>query len=61
MSDLIKGEQFQVGEVWVSPKGYFYKVMENNGSQVVMRMNIHGTGRKIFRNKYKTIGWTLEK
>lgn len=60
MSNITKGEQFQVGEVWVSPKGYFYKVTECKGVQVTLRMNIHGTGRKVLRNKYKIIGWTLE-
>lgn len=60
MNDIVKGERFQVGEVWLSPKGYFYKVTEVNGVQAVLRMGKDGTNRKVLRNKYKVIGWTLQ-
>lgn len=50
-------EEFKVGLVYVSPKGYNYKVIEVNGVQAVMRLGSHGLGRMVRRNKYKTKNW----
>lgn len=52
-------EFFQVGQVWLSPKGYFHKVVSVEGVNVTMRAGKYGNGRKTKRNKYAIGGWTI--
>jgi hypothetical protein len=59
MSNLSTGETFRVGEVWLSPKNYYYKVTEVKGEQATLRMGMDGSNRKVYRDKNKVIGWTL--
>lgn len=51
-SEIVKGEGFQVGEVWQSPRGFLYKVVEVVGSQATLRMGTGGSGRKARRWVY---------
>lgn len=61
-NEIKKGERFQVGEVWISPKGALYLVKEAVGYQAVLRLGIHGMGqRKVYRNVDATDGWSLYK
>lgn len=59
--EIKKGERFQVGEVWESPRGYLYLVKEIVGSQAVMRMGTHGLGRKVRLNVDAINGWSIYK
>ncbi|MFP2385831.1 hypothetical protein [Enterobacter ludwigii] len=59
--EIKKGERFQVGEVWESPRGYLYLVKEIVESQAVMRMGTHGLGRKVRRNVDAINGWSIYK
>nr|TWR32179.1 hypothetical protein FQY85_18655 [Cronobacter turicensis] len=54
-----KGERFSVGEVWQSPRGYLYRVIEVIGSQAVMRLGATGYGRKVRRNVDAISGWSI--
>ncbi|EOC0398831.1 hypothetical protein ACOIEU_002544 [Cronobacter sakazakii] len=56
-----KGERFSVGEVWQSPRGYLYRVIEVIGSQAVMRLWIEASGRKVRRNVDAISGWSIYK
>ena len=60
-TEIKKGERFQVGEVWESPRGYLYLVKEIVGSQAVMRMGTDGSGRKVRRNVDAINGWSIYK
>ncbi len=61
-NEIKKGERFQIGEVWISPKGTLYLVKEVVGSQAVLRLGIHGMGqRKVYRNVDAIDGWSLYK
>lgn len=59
-----KGEVFQPGEVWKSPKGFFYLVMSyedkpGKTKQAVLRLGITGYGRKKLRDWDAVSGWTI--
>lgn len=60
---LVKSDRellFHVGQVWLSPRGYFYKVMDVNCcGQAVLRGGMNGNGRKVLRNKNAVIRWSL--
>ena len=60
-SEIVKGEGFQVGEVWQSPRGFLYKVVEVVGSQATLRMGTDGSGRKARRWVYSINGWSIYK
>ena len=60
-TELKKGERFQVGEVWESPRGYLYLVKEIVGSQATLRMGTNGGGRKVRRNVDAINGWSIYK
>ncbi|MCE6965093.1 hypothetical protein K6W81_14555 [Enterobacter sp. MW07] len=61
MDKFIKGERFKLGEVWQSPRGFLYKVVEVVGSQAVMKMGSTGGGRKIRRHVDAVVGWSIYK
>lgn len=54
------GEIFRVAEVWVSPRGTIYRVIEAthpSGRQLRLRVGANGTGRSIFRDRGDVLGW----
>lgn len=54
-----RGEVFQVGEVWESPRGTVYLVIGVEGRQATLRAGVDGKGR-VTRRWYDTTGrWTL--
>lgn len=57
---IVAGEAFQLDEVWRSPKGTFYRVVEAvpGSRQVALRAGIHGTGKKRYRTWDRVEGWT---
>lgn len=59
--DIKKGERFQVGEVWQSPRGFLYKVTDVSGRQAIMRMGSHGKGRIRRRWVDAIEGWSIYK
>lgn len=64
MNTLIKGEVFQPGEIWMSPKGVLHRVMAyevNDGmtKKVVLRISVDGSGRKVIRDWDAISSWTL--
>ncbi|MFY0857254.1 hypothetical protein ACA365_20005 [Enterobacter roggenkampii] len=56
---VIKGERFQIGEVWQSPRGFLYKVVDVAGKEAVLRLGTHGLGRKTKRWVDTISGWSL--
>lgn len=51
---------FQVGEVWISPKGTIFKVVRAyNPSQVVLGRGFDGSGRKVLRRCDRVDGWAI--
>lgn len=50
---------FKLGEVWLSPRNYFYKVVAIEGEHVILRMGVHGKGKKIKRRADITKNWSL--
>lgn len=64
MNALKKGEFFQPGEVWMSPKGILHRAMAcagNNGGprKAVLRIGTDGSGRKVMRDWDAVDNWTL--
>lgn len=59
MSDTSEKEQFKKGQVWLSPRGYYYQVTETKGSQATLRMGVGGYGRKTFRDINATKNWSF--
>lgn len=60
-TEVISGERFQAGEVWKSPRGFLYKVVEVNGTQAVLKMGTDGSGRKARRWVDAINGWSIYK
>lgn len=61
-TEIKKGERFQVGEVWISPKGTLYLVKEVVGNKAVLRLGLHGMGKRDnYRNVDAIDGWSLYK
>ncbi|MBL5927828.1 hypothetical protein JBO37_19775 [Enterobacter asburiae] len=60
-TEIKKGERFQVGEVWMSPRSYLYLVQEIVGSQAILRIGTNGGGRKVRRNVDAINGWSIYK
>ncbi|HAI51369.1 hypothetical protein [Atlantibacter hermannii] len=56
---IIKGERFQSGEIWQSPRGFLYKVVAISGREAILRMGTHGRGRKTKRQVDAISGWSL--
>lgn len=56
---IIKGERFQSGEIWQSPRGFLYKVVAIAGREAILRMGTHGLGRKRKRQVDAISGWSL--
>lgn len=50
---------FEVGEIWLSPSGYFYKVVDVQNNHAILKMGTRGLGRKIKRRKDTTKNWRL--
>lgn len=59
--EIKKGERFQVGEVWMSPRSYLYLVQEIVGPQAILRMGTNGGGRKVRRDVDAINGWSIYK
>lgn len=63
---LNKGDAFQPGEVWKTPKGGLYRVMGyeqkpgKQKQQAVLRVGVDGAGRKILRDWDDVINWVLQ-
>lgn len=49
--------EFKIGDIWLSPRGAFYKVVSVEGEHAILKMGIHGNGRKIKRRKDTTRNW----
>jgi hypothetical protein len=50
---------FTVGDVWVSPNGWFHKVMKySKRGQAVLRKGIDGDGVHLYRDRDATRNWT---
>lgn len=60
----VKGETFQYGEVWFSPRGVLWKVVgfapAKHCPQAILRLGAEGTGRKRVRDWDKVQGWSLQ-
>ncbi len=62
---LSKGDAFQPGEVWMTPKGGLYRVMgyehkPGKPKQAVLRVGANGAGRKVLRDWDAVIGWVTQ-
>ena len=60
------GERFEVGQVWATPRGTLWRVMQEisgptkrHTPQVVLREGIDGTGRKALRDWDAVLGWVI--
>lgn len=60
------GDCFEVGQVWESPRGTLYKVVDggydaisHSTSQAVLRLGEDGKGRKVFRQWDAVINWCI--
>ena len=54
------GEVFEIGQVWMSPRGFLYHVVgiePGRHRQAVLRMG--GTGRKVRRDWDAVMGWVI--
>ena len=51
------GDSFRVGEVWVSPRGTYYRVESREGWHVTLRAGLYGGGRRHKRPWADVIGW----
>lgn len=47
-------KHFEAGEIWLSPRGYFYNVVDVQNNHAILKMGTHGLGRKIKRRKNAT-------
>lgn len=56
---IFKGERFQYGEVWQSPRGTLYKVVSVAERVAILRMGSDGSGRKYRRYVDDIGGWSL--
>ena len=53
---------FHAGQVWESPKGFFYKVINvDKGGQATLRLGLDGSGRIVRRDWDAVINWVLHK
>jgi hypothetical protein len=62
---LNKGDAFQIGEVWKTPKGGLYRVMgyehkAGKPKQAVLRVGADGAGRKVLRDWDAVIDWVMQ-
>jgi hypothetical protein len=56
------GDVFEIGQIWESPRGFLYHVVEyesapSKGKRAVLRLG--GTGRKVRRDWDAVIGWVI--
>lgn len=49
--------EFRQGQVWLSPKGTWYRVEEVRLGQATLRVGLQGTGRLVRRPVAATQGW----
>lgn len=49
--------KFKTGQIWVSPRGIYHRVMDTNDFQAKMREGMDGSGRKSFRKIDVPSGW----
>jgi len=54
-------DSFHIGQVWESPRGYLYKVMEVKNGQASLRLGLEGNGRIVRREWDAVINWVLRK
>lgn len=53
-------DNFHVGQVWESPRGMLYKVIEvRRGGKAVLRLGVDGKGRIVRRNWDAVMGWVI--
>lgn len=53
-------DNFHVGQVWESPKGTLYKVIEvKRGGQAVLRLGSNGKCRIVRRDWDAVVGWFI--
>lgn len=52
-------KHFEVGQTWLSPRGYFYKVVDVQNNHAILKMGTRGLGKKIKRRKDTTKNWQL--
>lgn len=55
----IHGLKFRVGEVWMSPRNFLYKVVSVEGQQATLRLGSTGYGRIVRRNVEAIKGWSF--
>lgn len=57
------GDCFRLGEVWISPRGMLWKVVDIDNDhrprQAILRQGAAGRGRKIRRDWDAVINWAL--
>lgn len=53
------GVKFRVGEVWISPRNFLYKVVSVEGEQATLRLGSTGYGRIVRRNVDAIKGWSF--
>ncbi|HEJ7996838.1 TPA: hypothetical protein SMI16_002267 [Serratia liquefaciens] len=54
-----RDDLFKVGEVWQSPRGTLYKVMDVDGNQATLNLGSFGGGRIVRRRVNQNYGWKL--
>lgn len=59
--EIAKGDIFRAGEVWQSPKGTLYKVLDVQLRQATLRMGSDGSGRIIRRPYDAVINWSISR
>lgn len=51
---------FHVGQVWESPRGFLYRVINNRvGGQAALRLGVDGKGRIVRRGWSDVLNWRL--
>jgi hypothetical protein len=51
-------DQFRVGDVWETTRGFLYRVIEvRRGGQAILRAGSVGDGGRIVRKQWDGIGW----
>ena len=51
---------FMPGQLWISPRGFYYRVISVKDKKATLRMNINGTGKKVSRDETATKNWQLQ-
>ncbi|MFK8258307.1 hypothetical protein ACFL9S_11025 [Erwinia sp. AnSW2-5] len=56
-----KSEVVSVDDIWISPRGTIYRIVEVGIHQATMRKGVHGEGRKSFKWLNSFDGWAVYK